>query len=36
MLASRWSYQSGPPKVIGQFSLNAIDCKTRVNFLIGY
>ena len=35
MLASRWCYQSGPLKVIGQFGLNAIDCKTRVNFAIG-
>ena len=25
---SRWCYQSGPLKVIGQFSLNGIGCKT--------
>ena len=36
MLVSRWCYQYGPLTVIGQFSLNAIDCKTRVNFAIGY
>ena len=31
MLVSRWCYQSGPLKVIGQESLNAIGFKTRVN-----
>ena len=33
---SRWCYQSGPLKVIGQFSLNGIGCKTRVKFVIGH
>ena len=36
MLVSRWCYQSGPLKVIDQLSLNAIDCKSRVNFANGY
>ena len=31
MLVSRWCYQSGPLKVIGQESLNAIGCKALVN-----
>ena len=29
MLVSRWCYQSGSLKVISQFSLNGIGCKTR-------
>ena len=36
MLASQWCYQSGQLTVIDHFSFNAIDCKTRVNFAIGY
>ena len=28
--------QSGPLKLIGQFSLNGIGCKTRVKFVIGH
>ena len=36
MLVSRWCYQSGLLKVIGQFSLNGIGCKTRIKFVIGH
>ena len=35
MLVSRWCYQSGPLKVIGQKSLNGIGCKILVKFVIG-
>ena len=36
MLVSRWCYQSGPLKVIGQKSLNGIGCKILVKFVIGH
>ena len=36
MLVSRWCYQSGPLRVIGQFSINDIGWKTRIKFVIGY
>ena len=35
MLVSRWCYQSGLLKVIGQFSHNGVGCQTRVKFVIG-
>ena len=36
MLVSRWCYQAGSLKVICQFSLHGIGCKTRVKFVIGH
>ena len=36
MLVSRWCYRSSPLKVIGQFRLNGIGCKTIVKFVIGH
>ena len=36
VLVSRWCCQSGPLKVIGQFSLNGFGCKTLVKFVIGH
>ena len=35
MLVSRWCNRSSPLKVIGQFRLNGIGCKTHVKFVIG-